>query len=400
MPDLRKLSVLILISSLGVFSGSLIAPIEARYIQSITNNSILTGSVLGLGSLFFAVSSIFIGRLSDRVGRKKVIQAGVLLGLLYAIFYSFAINVFQLYGIKFTWAISAAATGPILAAYLQDFLQPFENKGKYFGYAFSIQSIFGSVGAVIGGYASKHFGFTSPFLILASVYLFVFLVATFFLSRGETSETVPKEKQMTTFETLAFVLKKPELLFYLSLNTSFGINWGIKIFLWPLAIYAIAKDDFLTGGIFATMGIVAFLLLPFAGKIVDYYGPFKISFFQFFILGAAGSGLALTDSITWFWVCAAIYTIGEVLNVSQIVLFTNTVPSTIRGAVMGLDAAMDQTLAVAAPFIAGFLIVGFGIKFTLLIFMSLYWISLLVAAFVYWKYKLGSPVEIATVTSP
>ena len=53
---------------------------------------------------------------------------------------------------------------------------------------------------------------------------------------------------------------------------------------------------------------------------------------------------------------------------------------------MGLDAAMDQLLAVIAPFIAGFLIVAFGIQTTLLIFMSLYWISLVISGIVYWKF--------------
>jgi MFS family permease len=192
--------------------------------------------------------------------------------------------------------------------------------------------------------------------------------------------------QLTLLETLKFVLAKPELIFYLSLNTSFGINWGIKAFLWPLAIFAIAGSDLVTGSIFATMGVMAFFLLPFSGRIVDRYGTFKISFFQFALLGLTGVGIALTDSVTWFWIFAALYTIGEVLNVSQIVLFTENVPNHIRGAVVGLDAAMDQLLVAAAPFVAGFLIVAFGIQITLLIFMSLYWVSLAIAGFIYWRF--------------
>lgn len=387
MPDSKHLALIAGVSSLGVFAGSLIAPIEARYIESITNNPVLTGTVFGFGSVFFAVLSVYIGRLSDRVGRKRVILIGLLIGALYAILYSLVLNVFQLYGVKFAWALSAVATGPVLAAYLQDFLELHKNKGRYFGYVYSVQSISGSAGAIVGGFVAETFGLTAPFVILAGVYIVMFSLTALILPK-ETTENLTEEKglQMSIFETFTFILKKPELLFYLSLNTSYGINWGIKVFLWPLAIFAIAKSDLVTGSIFATMGVVAFVLLPFAGRIVDYYGPFKISFFQFALLGLTGTGLALTDSITWFWFFAALYTIGEVLNVSQIVLFTENVPNHIRGAVVGLDAAMDQLLAVIAPFIAGFLILSFGIQMTLFIFMSLYWVSLLFSGVVYWRF--------------
>lgn len=390
MPDLKQLALIAIISSLSVFAGSLIAPIEVRYIDHITNNPVLTGSVFGFGSICFALFSIYIGRWSDRVGRKRLVVLGLLVGLLYALLYSMVLNIFHIYGVKFAWALSAVTTGPILAAYLQDFLEPFENKGKYFGYVYSLQSVAGSAGALLGGYVAHTFGLSAPFYILAGTYLALFALAGLFL-RSEVDQTTNTDRpqQLSTLATLRYVLSKPELLFYLSFNTSFGINWGIKAFLWPLAIYAIAGSDLITGSIFATMGLVAFILLPFAGGIVDRFGAFRISFFQFALLGIAGVGLAAADSVEWFWVFAAIYTVGEVFNVSQIVLFTEQVPSEIRGAVVGLDAAMDQLLAVAAPFVAGFLIISYGIQTTLLIFMSLYWVSIALAGLIYWRYIKG-----------
>ncbi len=386
MLNFRHLFIIGTVSSLGVLGGSLIAPIEARYIESITNNPAITGTVFGVGSIFFAVFSIYIGRLSDRIGRKKVILWGLLMSFLYAGFYSLVVNIFQLYGVKFAWALAAVSTGPVLAAYLQDFLNDSEKKGRYFGYVYSVQSIAGSVGAVIGGYVAQNYALNTPFYILAGVYIMMFFLVLFLLPADKVSYSNSKsenKEQMSVWETLKFVFSKPELLFYLSMNTSFGINWGIKIFLWPLAIFALAGSDLVIGSIFATMGVVAFILLPFAGNLVDRYGVYKISFLQFILLALTGTGMALSNDISWFWIFAGIYTIGEVLNLTQIVLFTENVPSHIRGAVVGLDAAMDQLLAVISPFIAGIIIVAFGIQTTLLVFMSLYWISLLVSGFIY-----------------
>lgn len=151
-------------------------------------------------------------------------------------------------------------------------------------------------------------------------------------------------------------------------------------------IFSLVQDDFIIGSIFATMGVVAFFLLPFAGRIVDRFGTFRVSLFQFGILAVTGIGLALADSIELFWCFAAVYTIGEVLNVAQQVLLTDHVPNNIRGTIMGLDAAMDKLLGVAAPFLAGLLILAVGIKFTFLFFMSLYAVSLLAAIFVYVRF--------------
>ena len=76
MPNLKTLFAIGSISSLGVLAGSIIAPIEARYIQSFTSDPIIIGSVFGVGSVFFALLSYWIGRLSDSYGRKRVILIG------------------------------------------------------------------------------------------------------------------------------------------------------------------------------------------------------------------------------------------------------------------------------------------------------------------------------------
>src|SRR3989338_11109614 len=112
MPNLKILFAIGSISSLGVLAGSIIAPIEARYIQSFTDDPILIGSVFGVGSIFFALLSYWIGRISDSYGRKRVILIGLAFGSIYAVLYSIVLNVFQIYGVKFTWAIAAIATGP------------------------------------------------------------------------------------------------------------------------------------------------------------------------------------------------------------------------------------------------------------------------------------------------
>jgi MFS family permease len=157
------------------------------------------------------------------------------------------------------------------------------------------------------------------------------------------------------------------------------------VFLWPLIIFDIAKSDLVIGSIFATIGAVAFILLPFAGKLVDRFGYYRITFLELLILGVTGIGLVFSDTLSLFWFFAALYTIGEVLNVTQAVLLTENVDSEIRGEIMGLDATMDQLLAVLAPFIAGFLILYIGFYATFLAFMLLFWASAVIAGTIYMR---------------
>jgi len=391
MPNIKTLFAIGVISSLGVLAGSIVAPIEARYIQQFSDNPVLIGSVFGVGSVFFALLSYWIGRWSDVYGRRRIILVGLGCGVVYALLYSFVLNIFHIYGVKFAWAVAAIATGPVIAVYLQTLLEPVANKGRYFGYMYSAQSISGSVGAFLGGYIAASFGLAVPFYLVASIYAVIFLVAMLLLPPDSPKTFVEKDggEERSVFRTLSYILHKPQLLFYLSANTSFGINWGIKAFLWPLVIFEIAKSDLVTGSIFATMGVVAFILLPFAGRIVDALGSFRVVLLELLVLGVAGLGLALSGSITVFWIFAAIYTIGEVLNgPAQAVLLTENVDSKLRGEVMGLDATADQLLAVAPPFVAGLLITAVGLATTFLIFMLLFWVSLVIAAYLALRHNL------------
>jgi len=241
--------------------------------------------------------------------------------------------------------------------------------------------VVGSVGALTGGFLATNFGLTAPFYGLAVLSVVMFLIVLF--SFKEQIVVEGSDQKRSLLDTLKYVLSSPPLRFYLIFNTSFGINWGIKNFLWPLVIFALAGDDFITGAIYATMGVIAFILLPFAGGWVDKYGTYRITFLQFLCLGVAGVVMGLTGSITIFWIFVGVYTIGEVLNLTQIVLITENVPSEIRGEVLGLDGAMDQLLMVLSPLLAGGLITIIGVSYTLLLFMSLYWVSLLLGLWVY-----------------
>lgn len=382
MTNTRLLVILTALSSLTVFASNILSPIETRFVLGVVHDPKIAGIIFAAGSVFFAILSYFFGTVSDRAGRRPLILAGLSVAILYPLWYASIGSALAAYGVKLAWAFSAVAAGPILSAYIQDVIDKASNKGTLFGYLYSAQSIAGSFGALLGGWLAQTFDLAAPFYALAAVSALTFTIAYVFLPADHHHAKKHSGAKSLT-QIFSFIVSKPPLQFYLSLNTGFGINWGIKSFLWPLVVYDIAKSDLATGSIFATMGVVAFLLLPFAGKIVDRFGAYRISLVQFAILGTTGVAMGLTHTLSWFWILAAIYTIGEVLNLGQSVIITEHVPSDIRGQVAGLDAVMDRALNTVAPLFAGFLLTALPAATVLLLFMMLYWISLLVAWRIY-----------------
>lgn len=220
MPNLFQLAIIACISSFGVFGASLIAPVEARYIQSITDNPAITGTVFGVGSLAFVLLSFWLGRLSDRFDRKNILLLGLLVGVLYAIFYASAMSVLVLYGVKFAWAVSAVAIGPVMATYLQNFLSPYEKKGKYFGYVYAAESIAGSAGALLGGYVASVSSLEMPFYVLAVAYLCMLFMVMVFLPSAK-AHLAEDATPVGYREAFRHMFAKPEYWFYLCTNTKF-----------------------------------------------------------------------------------------------------------------------------------------------------------------------------------
>jgi len=202
------------------------------------------------------------------------------------------------------------------------------------------------------------------------------------------SAAKPKARNHSIFALLKILFKKPELRFYLASNISTAVNWGVKPFLWPLVIFALSGSDTMTGTIFATMGVVAFLLLPFAGMFADKIGPYRVIVLELLLFTVTGITMALTGNIIVFWIAAALYTVGEVFNLAQAMILTEELDEDIRTEAMALDTAFDQILGFTSPLVAGVLAAAFSPATALLCFMLLYVGSFVVTLWIGTRHQL------------
>lgn len=369
----RAIVAIGLIQSIAAVAGYVIGPIEVRFIESISANSAVTGAVYAIGSVFFAILSVVLGRLSDKHGRKNMILAGLGLGVLYPILYATAANAYAYAGVRFFWAASAVTTGPVLFAYLQDLLEDHPNRGQILGYIMSIGAILGSIASLGGGFLAEIFSLRAPYFASAALYVVALLFALAMLKpEGKKLRDRPKLEQRHPLHALHYIFKRPILIFYFIFNSAYSLNWGIKGLLWPLIIFGISGSDAVTGSIFATMGFVAFFVLIFAGKKVDTHHPIRAMFVSFGFLIGAGAVIVFTDSLLLLWIAAGAFAVGEAIQgPAQAVLLTDYVESHSRGEILGADAVFDNVLGMLSPFFAGFLLLVFTPQHVLGIYIAM-----------------------------
>ncbi len=181
----KQYLIVFLMSVCVVFSGSLIAPIEQRFISSLTENSVLMGIVFMIGTLSISVISLLLARLSRIYGKNRLIMAGAMLGIIYPLIYATSTNVLQYAGGKLIFGFAGAAMGPLLIAYLQEHLSNEKDQGKLLGYLYSAQSIAGSLGAILGGFLADRYFLSAPYYAQFAILLIPFFLAVLFFNKKE-----------------------------------------------------------------------------------------------------------------------------------------------------------------------------------------------------------------------
>ncbi|OQB06453.1 MAG: putative transporter [bacterium ADurb.Bin212] len=353
----------------------MIGPIEVKYIQTLTDSGFLIGLSYAVGTVVFALLSVWLGRHSDRAGRRNYIIVGLALGVLHPLLFASVFNMMQFIGVKIVWAAASVATGPIFMAHIQHTLSGVKNKGSLVGAMFAVQSALGAGSSIIGGYVADLYGLKAPYYLMTAVFVITLIYAMIALEKGKNipDEKVDASDKRHLLDGIHYVFKRPALIYYFIYNAATSINWGIKGMLWPLIIYDISGRNSTTGSIFATMGIVAFCSLIFIGKIVDKHGEFKSATYSILLLAVSGAAFIATHNLYILWVAASVYALGESLwGPSQMVILTDHVDSSRRGEVLAIDALFDRAYNTLAPILAGLLLGVWNPRYILIIYVSLF----------------------------
>jgi len=316
---LPMIIIVAFVSMIGPFSIDTYLP----SFQSIEADFLVSRALLSQSIAFYmiatAISSLFWGPLSDRIGRKYIIMGSLFLYSFAALGCAFATDYSQF--LLFRVLQGLAASGGLVAgrAMVRDVYDS-NNSQRIMAYVLMLFALAPAIAPIIGGWLHELFGWRSIFYFLCAYAVIMMLLSGFTIKESlQPSE----KKSFHPFHVIAVYAKTLLHIRFLSIVTALGFCFG-GLFIYIGGAPTIMFDFLSLGSkhfwilfIPMTAGIVAGSFL--AGKLIQTWSATKIINLAFVIMF---TGMVINTiqanfyEIETFWVIApiVIYAFGVALS--------------------------------------------------------------------------------------
>jgi multidrug resistance protein len=267
------LYVAVFVATMGL---SMVSPLLPVYAEDLG----ASGAWLGLTFSAFAISqaivSPFVGRLSDRYGRKPFILAGLCIYFVAALGYLTAQSFYQVIGFRMFSGLGTSLIFSVTYAYVGD-MTPKGQEGRWLG-VFATADIVGfGTGPLVAGALREFVGFRSVFVAMAALMALSAAILLWWLPRHSPLEIARRARveatgarePSTSFRT---ALKDRLVLACTAQQGFLQLSFGSTF-----AFLAMRLEDdlgvapLLVGVAFATQDITGGLAQPLVGRLADRY---------------------------------------------------------------------------------------------------------------------------------
>ena len=146
----------------------IISPILPLYATTFAASATEIGLVFTAFSVSRALLGPFVGRLSDRIGRRPLILSGLLLYAGVSVLYASAGSLWMLGVFRFIHGIASVMVTPIAQAYVGD-LTPKGREGRYLNAFYSSQFIGMAIGPLLGGLIGGTWSYAMAFYAMGGL---------------------------------------------------------------------------------------------------------------------------------------------------------------------------------------------------------------------------------------
>ena len=185
----------------------IIAPILPLYVETFSASGLMIGIIMGAFSLSRGLLGPFVGRLSDRIGRKRFILAGLGIFAVVSLFYSLAGNIWQLILVRIFQGAASVMVTPIAQGYVGD-ITPIGKEGRMMNLFYSSMFIGVGLGPLLGGVLTDLWSYHAAFAgmgILSALSLL--LIAVTLPADHDQAKKLPEEQRPRSIIPLRQIAK-------------------------------------------------------------------------------------------------------------------------------------------------------------------------------------------------
>lgn len=201
-----------------------------------------------------AVGQLFLGFLTDRYGRKKIVIIGMLVYLIASLSCAFSINYYQLVFSRLIQSLGACSGLVIGRAIVGDLYSPKE-ASRVFSTIFPFVGMSPAISPVIGGFLGHYFGWQMNFYFVALFAFTIIALVHYTLPETMSPKKIQLLKFMLVFHTyIAILFNKKFLLYALAPCTAY-IAYFAYIAQSPFIFYAHGFGEQQIGFFYVTLSL-------------------------------------------------------------------------------------------------------------------------------------------------
>ncbi|HKK27732.1 MAG TPA: MFS transporter [Gemmatimonadota bacterium] len=337
----------------------IILPILSPYMERLGATGFVVGLVFAGYALARGILGPLVGRISDRIGRKRILAGGLLAYAALTPFYPAASSVVVVAGLWFLQGAASAMVTPIAQSYIGD-ITPEGREGEVMN-LFYVSLFSGvAVGPFLGGWLADHVSRSAPFYAMGAAALLA-LVCVLVALPGGTPPGPEAEggegSEPGTREVLGSVLRDRPVRGILAYITTRGFyRWGFNSFFPLFAIRAAALSRSQVGLLLSGYMLTGSVLQYPLGRLADRWSGCRAGFVAVGGLLAAASMAAVPAAHRLWTLLVLVLAMGvfsAVSRASVVAVRTERGRRYGQGAVTGIYTAGLSAGQVAGP-------VGFG----------------------------------------
>ncbi len=304
----RAFAVLVGSMFISMLGMGIVSPFLPIYANTLGASSLQVGLVQAAFNITGVGTLLFIGRLSDRLGRKSFLMGGLSILAIASAGLMYADTIVQLIAWRFVQGLGASAHLPIAQAYMGD-ITPEGDEGKWMGLFNAVLFAGMGAGPLIGGVVADALGIKTTFLIMAILNVLGLIATLIFLKE-------PPRKAATGEHTSYIApLKSRVLQGVLSYRLTTGIGTSSLMAFMPLfADLKIGLSASLIGILMAARTPIS-ILQSYTGRLADKWNRRTMVLWG----GIASTvAVALLPLAGGFWTLLGVYlavTLGQTYGI-------------------------------------------------------------------------------------